>query len=230
MKRQMSVAIVLLLLFTAATVMAGRFSMGSLSTSVSASAVCGEIPTSAGNVPHYYNNVTTITNGAGQQFILEARYQISWTAEGGYTTSKRATIQLTGHVYVLDANNTKVGAGDTYSTDFDVSGGWFGREKTDTVSDSNSFLWTTTSSGCYTARNDGEGGATSVSGGGGHVGVGATIRGVTLTLTGGFNQPEVRTKHSYTTSVDGSTLPVFTHRAESGFYVGSDTKFLSSYP
>lgn len=230
MKRQLYTAILLLTVFVSATVMAGRFSMGSLSTSVSASAVCGTIQTSAGNIPHYYNNVTKITNSSGCTYTLEARYTISWTAEGGYTTSKRATIQLTGHVYVIDSNSQKVGAGDTYSEDFDVAGGWFGTEKTDTVSASDSFLWTTTSSGCYTARNDGEGSATSVSGGGGNGQLSATIRGVTLTIAGGFNSPEVRTRHSYTTSVDGSTLPVFTHRAESGFYVGCDTKYLSSYP
>lgn len=225
MTRRLYTAIFLVIFFCAATVMAGSFKLGDLSSSVTASAECGTIPTSDGDVPHYYNNVTEITNSAGCTYTLEARYQISWSTIGGYTTSKKATIQLHGHVYVVDSKCKKTGAGDTYSEDFDVKGTWTGGEKTDTVTSSDSFRWTTTSSGCYTARNDAQGSAISVSGGG----TTGTIEGVRLKITLGFTDPEVRTAHSYTTSADGTEYPVFTHRGEDGFYVGKDTKYLSNY-
>lgn len=229
MNRKLHVALLLLILFSTATVLAGMFSLGDLSVSVSASAVCGTIPTSEGNVPHYYNNVTTITDSSGNTHTLEARYQISWETSGSYTTSKKATIRLSGHVYVIDSNGCKSGAGDTYSYDEDVKGGWFGGERTDSVSTSDSFLWTTTTSGCYTARIDGEGEATSVSGGGGQGAASVNIRGVTLKISGGYNDPEVRTRHTYTRSASDTIHPVFTHRSEDSFFVGTDTKYLSNY-
>lgn len=226
MKRQMYTAVLLLVLLTAATVIAGNFELGSLNTSVSASAVCGELTLADGTkIPHYFNNVTKVTNSDGCTYTVCARYTISWTSEAHYTTSKKANIKQSGHVYVVDSNLQKSGAGHPYSFDKDVKGGWFGAEKTDSVFRSGSFEWSTCSSGCYTARNDGEGSATTADGGSANI----SIEGVKLKVSFGFSDPVILTGHVYTTSHPNTIYPVFTHRAEDDFYVGNDTKYLSNY-
>ena len=236
MNRKFHVAVLLLILFTTATVLAGYFDRGNLEVSVAASARCGTIPTSDGNVPHYFNNVVQIT-GAAKAHTLDARYQISWETKMGYTIyRKRATLHVSGSVYVINSSCCMVGNTDTYSYDEDVVDR-FGKANTGTIDTGRTFEWSTsvggtptnTTDGCYTARIDGEGQASSVSGGGGSLGVGTTIKGVTLNLAGGYNTPPVERSHAcWILGSDGSTK-VFTHRGEDGFYVGTDTKYLSNY-
>lgn len=249
MKYQRHIAILLLIFFTAVSVMvAGSkpdFNLGSLSVSVSASAQCGEI-TVIGHcnshcqqetISHTYDDVTPLTQSNGCSYTLDAKYWISYTVTGDGSTNKPANVKISGHSVVLDVNGNSVGINSStsppgtslsgnISADKDVNGwgiwdGPFRLQKKFKVSQTKGYEWTTGKPGIYKAKVAGQGSATSASGGSSGLTVGGGIPAFYLTIGGSKGKPTMITGHQYywTESVNNEEINYITFLAEDDFTV-----------
>ena len=247
MKYQKHIAILLLLLFTAASVMAG-FNRGTLSVSVSASAKCGDIevtlytyegtnPTKHTFTDHDYSKVTYVTPSHGCNYTVDAEYSIFYTVKAEGDTDTLAVIKITGDSAVLDSNGNGVGnTGKGFSIDR-TARAWpdlfFHFQRSFTVSEKETYDWKTKKPGDYKAAVYGSGSAQSVRGGGGNINAPVPIKkGGSFTLGLGWNSPTVRTGHEYTNGIEvinGVPHARLTFIDEDDFTVGSQTWNLSKY-
>ena len=253
MKYQKHIAILLLLLFAAAVVMAAEVNRGAFTVSVSSSAKCGDIevtlytyegtnPTKHTFTNHDYSKVTNVTPSHGCNYLVDAEYSIvySVTAEGD--TDIKVHVKITGDSIVLNSNGCQVGGkavGISSSKDFNGWGIWDGPlhfQRKFKISKAQTYDWTTDTPGDYKAQASGEGNVQIVDGGGGGVTTGLGALGFSRTLGGSWGPKHRRTGHPYYTTavVNGNSEKSFTFIDEADFTVGSQpmdlTRLYTSSP